>query len=107
MKYLFYLLFCCIACAPQVTVHDETFCAIGPDHLGAACDNLYSSNQVILTWPEWDAMNTGWLCMSPQAYGDIKIELSQFCSVVHCNYEQIRQLNAAFSRIENLKRNWR
>lgn len=97
MKYLALLILC--SCA-QLTVHDFTACADkGPD--GAHCDNYLADVPVNLDKPEWDALRgTGWLCVSPDDYGEIKIELEQACSVIKCTYQQKAQLQKFFSKMK-------
>ena len=91
------------SCA-QLTVHDMRVCSIGPGNddpnAGAACDQVYSSNPVLLTEAQWQAMAPGQFCVSAQDYGFIKVEIEEACSQLKCSYEQIQAMKLAFKQID-------
>lgn len=75
-----------------VKIHDEQFCSPLPNSLGAVCDNFLEQNQLILTEPEWEALQVSWQiteCTSAQTLKDIKVEVEEMCSLTHCD-EQIK-----------------
>jgi len=54
---------------------------------GAACDNLLTKNQRILSEPEWNALLQSWITAgnaievtTSQTFGDLKLELEKLCT---------------------------
>ena len=81
------LLFSC-----SIPIHDEQFCSPIPGGLGAVCDNFLTSNQLILSQDQWNALQNKWIasgqaveCTTSKTVGDIKAEIEELCSRVSCD----------------------
>lgn len=90
-------------CAVQIK--DYQFCSPIPGNLGAVCDNLLTSNQLILSEADWIALQNTWQtegfateCTTSQAVGDIKSEFEKICSKTKCTYPTIQAI-AGLKRI--------
>lgn len=94
---LFLTAFLTYGCS-SLTIQDFTACAIAPGQSGVVCDNYLTDHQVILDEQEWEALEPGYLCISPQDYGNIKIELEQACSELNCSYEEQQALEKFFKK---------
>lgn len=87
----------------QLTIHDMVVCAIVPGQSGAVCDGYLTNHQTILTQGEWMALSEGWLAISPDDWSNLKVELSDACEKLKCNYETQQAMAAAFVKMEVLK----
>lgn len=87
----------------QLTINDMTLCAIAPGQIGVHCDNYLTDKPVDLDQSEWLALSPGYLCMSPDDYGNLKVELSDACNKIHCTYEQQQALAGILVKMEVLK----
>lgn len=83
----------------QVEVKDEVLYALRGAGNGAFVAHTLNSTEASLTQPEWDAIATGKLCMSTDAFADYKEIIEKLCSYnpSECTYEQQDQLQS-FSR---------
>lgn len=91
-----------------VTINDAQFCSPIPGGLGAVCDNMLTSNQLILTSDEWNALQAKWQsngqaveCSTSQTLGDFKSELEKLCSRTACTYE-VKQAIQVLKKISRL-----
>jgi hypothetical protein len=62
-----------------VQINDAQFCSPLPGHLGSVCDNLLTSNPLLLTQVEWEALQAKWQangqaveCTQSKTLGDFK-----------------------------------
>ena len=84
-----------------VPIKDEQFCAdMGSQ--GAACDNLLTSNPIIIPQPAWDSMREGMFCESNQAVGDIKAEIESLCSKTPCSYQVKEALHSIQKKMKEM-----
>ena len=91
------------SCAP-IPIKDFEVCADGGD-FGATCAHFLTTETRDMDKQTWDAARVGELCISGDAYGQIKAEIEQLCSVTNrCSYEQIQMVNQFAQRIEMIRR---
>lgn len=91
-------------CAGSITVHNFTACAIAPGHTGVVCDDFLDNHQVVLDEQEWSALQPGWIAISSEAFGDLKVEIEDTCNQLNCSYDQKVTIQDFFKRVDALKR---
>lgn len=91
-----------------VQIHDEQFCSPIPQQGGAVCDNFLSSNQLILSEHQWQALQMDWMsqgmsvqCTNSQAVGDYKAEIEKLCSKTPCSYDLKKTLQGLNKMLDN------
>lgn len=96
------------SCA-HVPIKDEQFCAVIPGGLGATCDNVFTAHQIILTEPEWQALQAEWAshgqateCTQASTIGDIKAEIEKLCSEVDCDYPTQQKIIKGLSKVQRM-----
>lgn len=60
---------------------DETLFALKGPGLGAFEAHFLSSATADLTQAQWDAISPGMICLDAVAFGDLKKEIEELCSV--------------------------
>ena len=95
------------SCAVQI--NDEQFCSPIPGGNGAICDNFLTSNQMILSEADWQALQASWInsgnaveCTTSKTVGDIKKELEQLCSVAKCDDVAQKKIVDGLNKIQSL-----
>ena len=97
----------------SVTIQDEQYCAPVFDStgevLGAVCDNLLTSNQLILTPSEWVAKVLSWQnagtpveCTTSKALGDTKAIIEKLCSEAKCDYNTKTLLINGLAKVQGM-----
>jgi hypothetical protein len=73
--------------------------------IGATCDHFLKSEPRDIPKAEWDDFRFAQLCISSEAYADVKREIEQLCSSRPnlCDYQTKEALYAFFARMEKLK----
>lgn len=95
-------------------IKDEQFCSPLPGNLGATCDNFLTSNQLILTEDQWQALMAQWIadgnaveCTTSETVGDIKGEIEKLCSGVPwpytCDYATKSVIINGLTKVMNLR----
>ena len=70
---------------------------------GATCDHFLTSQPRDIDKNAWDNERFGQLCISPDAWADLKREIEQLCSVSkECDYQTEQKMKAAVARINRL-----
>lgn len=89
----------------HVAIKDEQLCAdMGSQ--GATCDNIFTNAPIDFGKSDWDDKRFGMLCMSSDAFGDIKQELEQLCSVSgKCDYPKVQKVLAKLDALQ--KKAWK
>ena len=94
-----------VASCSDLTIKDFEACAVAPEQAGAHCDAYLTDHPVDLTQSEWLALSgTGYLCVAPTDYANIKIELQEACAKLKCSYEQEQAMATFFVKIETLRK---
>lgn len=94
-----------------VAINDAQFCSPMPGGVGAVCDWFLSSNQQILTGPQWSTLQDKWQssglaveCTTSKTLGDLKKELEKLCSLAPCDYAVKQQIVNGLNKIQALGR---
>jgi hypothetical protein len=69
------------------------------------CDHTLAPNpSEYPAGPEWDAKRFGRISLSPDGFGELKIEIEQLCEVSKkCTYEFKKKMKDFWARYENMK----
>ena len=93
----------------RVQIKDETlYFPIGSSN-GAVIEHTLDTNQALLTAKDWDSLldSQAMVCMSADAYGDLKKAYETLCSYSPnaCTFETQQTMNALFNKVDSRFKN--
>ena len=93
------LLFSTLISCKTVQIKDQEWC--GDKGAGGAwCFHTFKQDERELDRYEWEALRFGWICTSPQSFGEMKSEQLQLCKISKkCTYEEIAALEAVDAQL--------
>lgn len=97
------LSFSILTSCQHIQIKDQEWCG-DMGYMGASCFHTLTEKKRNIDPIGWADQRFGWLCTSPQQFGEMKSELLRLCNLSKkCTYEDERALEALDQKLETLE----
>lgn len=86
-----------------IKIKDDEICG-DKGTLGASCFRMLSEGSRRIPKQQWDDERFGQLCMSSNAFGELKAALLKLCESTKCTFEDVKSIQNFGAKVDSFKR---